>query len=105
MQYRMGSCYSPCYEGRVKKKHADNWTPREAARLAEYMDRIATSVLELRVRRGWTQIEAAERCSMGLREYRRVEKSESPASLTTIVRLCEGLNVDAVQLLRPIKTK
>jgi hypothetical protein len=84
-------------------KNADRRKQDEAIRLAELVERIAANATELRLIRGWTQLEAAEQCLLDLRSYRRVEKGESPASLPTLARLCNGFDVDVVRLVGPSK--
>jgi hypothetical protein len=91
------------YGCRVSKNGADRKKQDEATRLAELVERIAANAMELRLIRGWTQLKAAEQCSMASRLYRRVEKGESPASLPTIARLCNGFDVDVMRLVRPFK--
>jgi ribosome-binding protein aMBF1 (putative translation factor) len=94
---------SAWYGGGVSKKGADKKKQDEATRLAELVERIAANTIELRRLRGWTQLKAAEQCSLDPRLYRRVERGESPASLPTIARLCNGFDVDVVRLIRPLK--
>ncbi|MBX3271970.1 MAG: helix-turn-helix transcriptional regulator [Sandaracinaceae bacterium] len=65
--------------------------------------RIGMNVHELRLARGWTQEEAAHRCEMSTRLFQLVEAGESNLTLTTLARLCDGLDVDLARLARPAK--
>ena len=69
--------------------------------LVELIGRIASNIYRLRVRKGWTQNEAAQYCGMDIRMYQRVEGAEGSISLTSIARLCSGFGVDALRLLKP----
>ena len=51
----------------------------------------------------WTQEEVVHRCGMTTRLLQRVEGSEVNLTLTTLARLCEGLEVDAAQILKPFQ--
>jgi transcriptional regulator with XRE-family HTH domain len=64
---------------------------------------LAASVRSLREEKGWTQEEAAHRCGMTTRLLQRVEGQEVNLTFTSLARLCEGLEVDVVQLLKPRK--
>ena len=71
-----------------------------------YRDLQARLVVNVRVAReghGWTQEQAAEACLMATRLFQRVEAGDANLTLTSVARLCDGLNVDVVQLLRPVK--
>jgi transcriptional regulator with XRE-family HTH domain len=60
--------------------------------------RLAASVKGLRQRAGITQEEAAHRCAMPTRLYVGIEHGESNATLVTLARLCEGLEVEVEAL-------
>ncbi|NOJ82331.1 helix-turn-helix transcriptional regulator [Myxococcus xanthus] len=57
----------------------------------------------LREQQGWTQEEAAHRCSMTTRLYQRVEGEEANVTFTSLARLCAGFDVDVVRLFKPAK--
>jgi transcriptional regulator with XRE-family HTH domain len=63
--------------------------------------RLAAAVRHLRAEKGWTQEEAAHRCGMTTRHLQGVEGEDVNATFTTLARLCEGFEVDVVQLLQP----
>lgn len=63
-------------------------TPREIART------LATRVRTLRLHRGWTQQEAAERAGLTLASYRRFERTGS-ISLERLLKLAVMLNAYA----------
>ena len=73
-----------------------------SAAYREFQARLAAAVRYLRTEKGWTQEEAAHRCGMTTRLLQRVEGSEVNLTFTTLARLCEGLEVDAAQLLGPV---
>jgi transcriptional regulator with XRE-family HTH domain len=74
-----------------------------SARFEDMIQRIGANVLALREQKGWSQENAAKRCSMGLRMYQRVEAAEGNLMTTTMARLCDGFDVDVVRLVRPIR--
>lgn len=89
----------PKAERRSRPERAEQYTS------ATYLDlqaRLAEAVRRLRSEKGWTQEEAAHRCGMTTRVLQRVENSEVNLTLTTLARLCEGLEVDAAQILKPL---
>jgi transcriptional regulator with XRE-family HTH domain len=63
--------------------------------------RLAAAVRRLREEKGWTQEEAAHRCGMTTRLFQRVEGEDVNLTFTSLARLCEGLEVDVVQLFKP----
>jgi ribosome-binding protein aMBF1 (putative translation factor) len=84
---------------------------RNPARVDQYRSRayrdlqvrLVVNVQEVREERGWTQEEAAHRCEMATRILQRVEAGEVNLTLTSLARLCEGLQVDVVRLLRSVR--
>ena len=65
------------------------------------LDQLAAGVSGLRSQRRWTQEEAADKASMGLRHFQAVEGQESNVTLTTLARLCEGFEVEIRDLFKP----
>jgi transcriptional regulator with XRE-family HTH domain len=59
---------------------------------------LASNVRRLRLERGWTQEEAAHRCTMATRLLQRVEAGSVNATLTTLARICHGFRIEVVQL-------
>lgn len=89
----------PKAERRRKPERAEQY---ESATYLDLQARLAEAVLRLRNEKGWTQEEAAHRCGMTTRVLQRVESSEVNLTLTTLARLCEGFEVDASQILKPL---
>jgi transcriptional regulator with XRE-family HTH domain len=89
----------PKAERRRRPKRAEQY---ESAAYRELQARLAAAVRHLRSEKGWTQDEAAHRCGMTTRLLQRVEGSEENLTLTTLARLCEGLEVDAAQIFKPL---
>jgi ribosome-binding protein aMBF1 (putative translation factor) len=90
----------PKAERRRRPERAEQY---KSAAYQELQARLAAAVRHLRTEKGWTQEEAAHRCGMTTRLLQRVEGSEVNLTLTTLARLCEGLEVDAAQLLKPLQ--
>lgn len=65
------------------------------------VDRVAANVRRLRAARGWTQEEAAHRCELHATLYRMVEGARTNLTASTVVRLCNGFEADAVELFLP----
>ena len=72
----------------------------ESAAFEEIQGRIAAAVKKQRKRQALSQEEAAHRCGMSTRLLQMVEAGSSNLTLTTIARLCEGLEVDVLDLVR-----
>jgi transcriptional regulator with XRE-family HTH domain len=68
-------------------------------------DRLAINARRIREGEGFSQEAVAERAGMSLRSYQRVEEGGTgPTSprLLTVARVAVALNVDPVDLLRPV---
>lgn len=84
--------------------------PRKADRADQYehpiyrelQDRIAFAARSARLRKDWTQEEAAHQCSMSTRLLQQVEAGTANLTLTTLARLCGGLELEPQKLLKPI---
>ncbi len=64
-------------------------------------ERVASNTLSIRERWGWSQEEAAHRFSMATQVFQRVEAGTVNLTLTTVARVCDGLDVDPVALFAP----
>ena len=73
-----------------------------AAHYREILSRVSANLRRLRAGAGLTQEAAAVRCGVTLRLFQRCEGKESNLTVTTIARLCKGLEVDVVDLFRRI---
>ena len=62
--------------------------------------RLSINVRRLRSELGYTQEACAECCQMPTRLLQRVEAGDVNATLTTLARLCDGLEVDIGVLLK-----
>jgi len=88
----------PKAERRRRPERAEQY---ESATYRDLQERLAGAVRHLREEKGWTQEEGAHRCGMTTRLFQRVEGAEANLTFTTLARLCEGFEVDVVQLLKP----
>ncbi|MFC1610087.1 helix-turn-helix domain-containing protein [Myxococcota bacterium] len=80
---------------RKRQERAGQYRSRAYRQLQK---RLAMNVQGLRERRGWTQEQCAFRSNMSTRLLQRVEAEEANLTLTTLARLCEGLDADVVDL-------
>lgn len=66
------------------------------------VERVAANVRRLRETRGWTQEEAAHRCAgLDATLYRVIEAARTNVTAATVSRLCQGFEVDVVELFVP----
>jgi transcriptional regulator with XRE-family HTH domain len=59
-------------------------------------------VRELREARGWTQEQLAERANMNASYLGFVERGDNVPTLTIIIQIADGLEVEAAELLREV---
>src|SRR6185369_1093584 len=60
---------------------------------------VAHNLRLLRLRRGWSQEEAARQSEMSVRVYQRVEAGTGNLTLITLARLCQAFQVEGAELL------
>lgn len=84
-----------------RKRRTERAEQYESDAYRELQRRLATAVRRLRQQREWTQEEAAHRCGMTVRVFQRMEGEEVNVTFTSLARLCEGFEVDVVELLKP----
>jgi transcriptional regulator with XRE-family HTH domain len=66
---------------------------------------VGRKLRELRMKRGWTQEDVAEKLGIALRNYQVMERGKQNLTLKTIAKLARVLGVRAVQLLEPPKSR
>ncbi|MCY1075182.1 helix-turn-helix domain-containing protein [Archangium lansingense] len=86
---------------RPRQRRPERAEQYESAAYRDLQARLAASVRHLREVKGWTQEEAAHRCGMTTRLFQRVEGEDVNLTFTTLARLCDGFEVDVVQVLKP----
>ena len=74
--------------------------PRARVEFGALLDRVGRRVAELRVARGWTQEQFAERARLDPRDFQKIEAGELPLTLRRLLRLANALEVDPQELLR-----
>lgn len=60
---------------------------------------LAKNLIRLRTARGWTQEEAASRCTMNTDQYGALERRQRNATIETLAKLADGYEVAVVDLL------
>lgn len=71
------------------------------AGLDELLRHIGANVYRLRVRRGLTQAELAERADLDVRFVQRIERAATAPSLKTLLAIAGALQTPPAALLRP----
>ena len=89
---------------RTRRRKAERVDQYESESYRDLQARLVVNVRAAREAQRWTQEQAAEACLMATRLYQRVEAGKSNLTLTSLARLCIGLDVDMAQLFRPVKT-
>lgn len=62
-------------------------------------EQLAINLKRLRRERGWTQETAAERCDISPRYWGKLEQAKATASLDTLDKIAEGLQLEPAVLL------
>lgn len=88
---------------KARRRKPDRADQYKSQAFRDLQARLVVNVRAVRDERAWTQEEAAHQCGMATRLLQRVEAGEVNLTLTSLARLCEGLQVDAVRLLRSVK--
>lgn len=61
--------------------------------------RLARSLRQERVKKGWTQEQAAEACGLNVRHYQKLEEGTVNTTLRTLEKVGRAFEVDPSQLL------
>ncbi len=78
--------------------------PRARVEFGALLVRVGRRVAELRVARGWTQEQFAERARLDPRDFQKIEAGGLPLTLRRLLRLANTLEVDPQELLRDSAT-
>lgn len=73
----------------------------EQAKVFEHAYEVALQVIELRARRGLTQIELAERCGIDQADISRIERGATSPTVRTLQRLAAALDAEVRLVARP----
>jgi transcriptional regulator with XRE-family HTH domain len=74
-------------------------------RLADVLRDLGRTTAELRVERGWTQAQLAEKLQWSLRQLQRIEAGERDTMLGRVVELARALGVQMSDMLAPPKVR
>ena len=84
----------------MRRRNPDRGPLYESRAYLDLLARIGANVRRLREAKNWSQEECAFQCGdMSAPLLRRIELAATNVTALTIARLCEGLAVDAVELL------
>ncbi len=61
---------------------------------------IGNNVRELRLSKGWTQAELANRCSVNAEQISRIENARRDYMHSTFLEVCEALGVSIVEIMQ-----
>lgn len=70
---------------------------------AKIQHRLSKNILRLREQRNWSQEEFADQADVAVAYLSRVERKLVNITLRNLVKLADGLGVDVVELLKPIR--
>lgn len=62
---------------------------------------IGKNVKELRLGKGWTQVELASRCSVNAEQISRIENARRDYMHSTLLEVCEALGVSIFEIMKP----
>jgi transcriptional regulator with XRE-family HTH domain len=61
---------------------------------------IGNNVRELRLSKGWTQVELANRCSVNAEQISRIENARRDYMHSTLLEVCEALGVNILVIMQ-----
>ncbi len=93
----------PAVRKKIRRRRPDRVDQYESQSYRDLQARLVVNVRAAREAQRWTQEQAAEACLMATRLFQRVEAGDVNLTLTSLARLCVGLDVDMAQLFRPVK--
>lgn len=63
---------------------------------------IGNNVRRLRLHKGWTQVELANRCSVNAEQISRIENARRDYMHSTLLEVCEALGVSIFEIMEDI---
>lgn len=88
---------------KTRRRRPDRVVQYKSPSYRDLQARLVVNVRAAREGHGWTQEQAAEACLMATRLFQRVEAGDVNLTLTSLARLCVGLDVDVAEIFRPVK--